>query len=98
MIRVEIICNQSIEEDIIEVLESHGLGENFTCLYPVFGRGRHGRREGSPVWPEENVIFLLFVEDDFRLDTLLENLEVVKRKFTDEGLRCYVERGVERLI
>jgi len=95
--RMEIITNQAIEEDIITLLELHGFGESFTCTRPVYGRGRHGRREGSAVWPEENVIFLIYMEDD-RVETLLPDLKRLKGAFSDEGLRCYVQRGAERLV
>jgi len=97
MIKVEIINNKAIEEDIIEVLEDHGYGENFTYISPVYGRGQHGRRERSAVWPEENVLFHIeVVEED--LQGLSEALKELKQRFPREGMRCYIHRNIERLL
>ena len=97
MTRLEIIANQAIEEDIIEALKQHGYGENFTYLAPVSGRGRHGRREGSAVWPEENVLFIVVIEDD-QMAALVDALRKVKADFSGEGFRCYIQQNVEKLI
>ena len=97
MKKLEIISNQSIEEDIIGVFERCGYGENFTCTAPVLGRGRHGRREGSAIWPEENAIFTVYVEDE-ELEGLLTDLKKLKEGFPEEGFRCYVSGDFQRRI
>ncbi|MBN1646456.1 MAG: hypothetical protein JW874_00365 [Spirochaetales bacterium] len=97
MIKLEIIANQAIEEDVIEVFNTSGFRENFTWIAPVFGRGKHGRREASPVWPEENIFFYLVIEEK-ALDAVLAQLRKVKEHFPDEGLRCYISRDIERLV
>jgi len=97
MTKVEIIANQAIEEDIIEELEQVGYGESFTYLYPVFGRGRHGRREKSAVWPEENVLFQIEMEEE-SCEQLLLRLKDLKSRFPKEGMRCYIHKGFERAL
>lgn len=97
MIRIEIIANQAIEEDIIETLSLNGFGENFTYINHVYGRGGHGRREGSAIWPEENVIFIVMTEED-RLDSLLAELQKIKNEFIMEGMQCYIQKDVQRLL
>lgn len=97
MTKVEIIVNKAIEEDIIEVLEAHGYGENFTFISPVFGRGHHGRRERSAVWPEENILFHIEVEEEV-LHAFSEDLKRLKQAFPREGMRVYIHRNIERLV
>lgn len=97
MTKVDIIANQAIEEDIIEILEKIGYGENFTCISPVFGRGRHGRKERSAVWPEENVMFMIEMEDAHSQE-LVDGLKELKTRFPNEGMRCYLHRGFERAL
>ena len=97
MIRAEIIANQSIEEDIIELLEIMGIGEAFTYIPHVHGRGRHGRKEASAVWPEENIIFIIYTEDE-QLPVLSAGLESIKDDFKTEGLQCYITAGLRRLV
>jgi len=97
MIKLEIIINEAIEEDVMEELTLQGYGENFTYVYPVFGRGQHGRREGSAIWPEENVLLILVIEDN-KLEPLVEGLRKIKAQFSKEGFRCYIQRNVERVI
>ena len=97
MTRFEIIVNQSIEEDIMLFLEECGFGDDFTYLNHVYGRGRHGRREGSAVWPEENVIFIIYSEDE-QAELIAEGLKKIKAEFQNEGFRCYISSENERVI
>ena len=92
MKRLEIIANQAVEEDIIEALESVGYGESFTYLHPVYGRGKRGRREGSAVWPETNVMFLVYL-DARTAEAFLARLRILKEKFPAEGIKCWLSEG-----
>ncbi len=89
MKRLEVIANQAVEEDIIEVLEAVGHGESFTYFHPVYGRGKKGRREGSAVWPETNVYFLVYLESE-AAHRFMEKLRTVKESFPEEGIRCWL--------
>ncbi len=97
MKRLEIIANQAIEEDIIEALETVGHGESFTYFHPVFGRGRKGRREGSAVWPETNVMFLVYVKKK-TAEEFLELMRGIKEKFPEEGIKCWIGEGPQESL
>ena len=92
MKRLEIIANQAVEEDIIELLEAVGHGESFTYFHPVYGRGKKGRREGSPVWPETNVMFLVYADVE-TAHVFMEKLKILKETFPAEGIKCWIGEG-----
>jgi nitrogen regulatory protein PII len=92
MKRLEIIANQAVEEDIIEVLESVGHGEAFTYFHPVYGRGKKGRREGSPVWPETNVMFLVYLDSETAY-AVIAKMKDLKEVFPAEGIKCWLGDG-----
>jgi len=95
--RLEIIANQAIEEDIIELLEQAGYGESFTYLHPVYGRGRKGRREGSAVWPETNVMFLIYIDSDHASE-IMKRMGELKKRFPQEGIKCWLGEGPRETI
>ncbi|MDC7218390.1 MAG: hypothetical protein PQJ59_00510 [Spirochaetales bacterium] len=97
MKRLEIIANKAVEEDIIAVLEECGYGESFTYFHPVFGRGKKGRREGSAIWPESNVMFLIYIETGHG-PTILERMKVLKEEFPQEGIKCWLGQGPEQTV
>lgn len=97
MKRVEIVINQALEIDIIEALEEMGYGGNFTYFHHVKGRGTEGRREGSPIWPEENNLFLIFMNDDEAFE-MLQNVKKIKELFPTEGTHCYISEGPKDMI
>lgn len=96
-VRVEIIANRAIEEDVIEVLETVGYGETFTVVNPVYGRGTSGWREASSVWPETNVIIIVYL-DRSGADRLTSALVELKKNFPREGLRCWEVESAVRLL
>jgi nitrogen regulatory protein PII len=97
MNRLEIIANQAVEEDIIGVLEDAGYGESFSYFHPVYGRGKKGRREGSAVWPETNVMFLVFVDEN-HIDAILEGMKKLKIEFPQEGIKCWLGEGPQKTV
>ena len=97
MIKLEIIANKVLEEDIIDALDNSGYGENFTTVSPVYGRGRHGRREGSAIWPEENIMFIVYIKEA-EYAALIDVLKRIKGDFPLEGLRCYAQTGTEKAV
>ena len=92
MKRLEVIANQAVEEDIIEILEAVGHGESFSYFHPVYGRGKKGRREGSAVWPETNVYFLVYLDTE-TAHRFMEKLRTLKETFPEEGIRCWLSEG-----
>ena len=59
--RVEIICNQSIQDDVIELLEQEIQDIQYTVIENVNGKGLSSKKLGNTTWPEMN--FLLFAYD-----------------------------------
>ncbi len=93
MKKIEIVANQAVEEDIVELLTELGYGESFTYQHPVFGRGKRGRREGSAIWPETNVMFLLYF-DGSDVDSFLKSFRELKNRFPEEGIKCWIGDGL----
>ncbi len=89
MKRVEIITNLSISVDLLEELELRGLANGYTLIPKVHGRGNKGTRLGSPLWPEENCMYLLYLEDD-AVTGVKEAIKKIKKKFPNEGTKCFI--------
>jgi nitrogen regulatory protein PII len=93
MKRIEIITNQSIEEDLLEMISTPDSSFNYTLIPNVRGRGRQGTREGSALWPERNCLLLLFIEDS-QVDKIKEIVNKLKEKFPREGTKLYISQAV----
>ena len=89
MKRVEIIANSALAEDVTEGLEHLGDGMYYTRINNVHGLGSSGPRRGDHIWPEENIIFIVYCEEeDARaLETHIIHL---KEQFPDEGLKIFI--------
>jgi nitrogen regulatory protein PII len=88
MIRVEIVANHSVEENILEALKDHGVGKYYT-LYPnVTGIGSSGPRMGDAIWPEENFALVIWCEEE-EARGIVQAVEEVKKTFPEEGIRVF---------
>lgn len=94
--KVEIIANQSIQSDLFDALNRLGLENRYTLISPVHGKGSNGGRLGTPVWPEENFILILLVNDD-KIKELKVCCELIKQKFSNEGLKL-ISQQVDILL
>jgi nitrogen regulatory protein PII len=88
MKRVEIIANNSVEENILEALAAAGVAKYHTKLNNVHGVGSKGPRQGDAVWPEENFILIIYC-DDADAATIETAIAPVKQKFPDEGIKVF---------
>jgi hypothetical protein len=88
MVRTEIYANRSVEEDIKEEIESRIPGISYSLIKDVQGRGRNGVRHGTAVWPELNVLYILYGtrEEAFLID---EAVQEVKKAFPREGIKVF---------
>jgi nitrogen regulatory protein PII len=88
MIRVEIIANRSVEENILEALAKEEAGKHYTMIPSIFGVGACGPRMGTSVWPEENFSIVIWCEEDEarRIQTAIKK---VKEKFPGEGIKLF---------
>ncbi|MDR1388601.1 MAG: hypothetical protein LBJ31_01300 [Treponema sp.] len=88
MLRVEIIANHSVEDNILEALQEEGVGKNYTLFPNVLGSGSSGPRMGDSVWPEENFALVVWCERE-EAKGLERAVASVKKQFPDEGVRIF---------
>ena len=88
MIRVEIIANHSVEENILEALRHEDAGKYYTKYPGIFGVGKTGPRMGDAVWPEENFVLVIWCEEE-EARAIKRAVESVKEKFPGEGIKVF---------
>jgi hypothetical protein len=88
MIRIEVIANRSVEENILEALRDEGAGKYYTKYPNVFGVGRSGPRMGDAIWPEENFALVFWCEYEEALE-IERAVAYVKEHFPDEGIKIF---------
>jgi nitrogen regulatory protein PII len=89
MKRLEIIANRSVQEDILQSLETH-IEEFFYTLIPVVhGRGKNGERLGTAIWPEENCMIIAYLDDD-TVPVAEGFVAAVKTKHPGEGIKLFI--------
>ena len=60
--RIEIIANQSVQEDITELLELEIPEIEYTVIPTVHGRGRRTKKLGTSTWPEQNFVLFSYLD------------------------------------
>ncbi|MCX7026050.1 MAG: hypothetical protein NT061_00875 [Spirochaetes bacterium] len=88
MIRTEVYANRSVEEDIHEEIEKRIPGFNYSLIEDVQGRGRNGVRHGTPIWPELNILYILYGTEEEAL-LVSEAVGEVKKGFPHEGIKVF---------
>jgi len=88
MIRLEIIANHSVEENILEALKKEGVGKYYTKYPVIFGVGSSGPRMGDAVWPEENFALVIWCEEE-EGRIIHRAVEKVKKVFPGEGIKIF---------
>lgn len=88
MYRAEIIANQSVQEEIVQLLEEHIEDVLYTIVPLVTGRGKDSYKMGSSTWPETNFILISYVEDD-DVEVVKAIIKAVKQKFSGEGIKLF---------
>ena len=88
MIRTEIFANRSVEEDINEELERRIPNISYSLIEDVKGRGRNGVRHGTAIWPELNILYILYVDETEAL-LVREAIAEVKSVFPREGIKIF---------
>jgi hypothetical protein len=88
MLRVEIVANHSVEENVLDALKDHGVGKYYTFYPKVHGVGTSGPRMGSAVWPEENFSLVIWCEEEEAIG-IAGAIAEVKAKFPDEGIKVF---------
>lgn len=88
MTRCEIIANQSVQEEITDLIEEHLPDCLYTVISAVTGKGKKSYKLGSTTWPETNFILVSYVEDG-KLAVMKAIVRAVKEKFKGEGIKLF---------
>ena len=88
MIRVEIIANHSVEENILDALKFEGVGKFYTKFSSIYGVGSSGPRMGDAIWPEENFALVIWCEEE-EARGIERAVAFVKSRFPDEGIKIF---------
>ena len=90
--RCEIVANNSVQDDIVEVLEAACPGILYTIVPSVHGRGKHDRKLETATWPETNFVLFAYVTKDM-LAGVKKAVRAVKETFHGEGIKLFVIKG-----
>jgi hypothetical protein len=88
MIRIEIIANHSVEDNILDALAKAGVGKYYTKFPNIFGVGSSGPRMGDAIWPEENFAVVIWCEEE-EARAIARAAAGVKERFPDEGIKVF---------
>jgi hypothetical protein len=88
MLRLEIVANHSVEENILEALSKEGVGKYYTKYPTIFGVGTSGPRMGDAIWPEENFALIIWCEEE-EAHVIQRVVEGVKEHFPNEGIKVF---------
>ena len=88
MMRIEIIANHSVEENILEALAEAQAGKHYTRYPSVMGVGRSGPKMGDAIWPEENFALVIWCDED-EARSIERAVASVKERFPDEGIKLF---------
>ena len=92
MTRCEIIANQSVQDEIVSLMEEHIPGVLYTIIPTVVGRGKNSYKMGSASCPETNFLLVSYVADE-NLPKMRAIIKAVKERFTDEGIKLFVVKA-----
>ena len=96
MTKLEIIANQALERQPIEIMPKNEGTPCYTMLKQVDGVGYSGFCLGNEVWPEENIMFVLFLDDE-RLEDVKQKLDGIRKRFPLLGLAAFEHAGIIEL-
>ena len=93
MIKLEIIANQALEFPLMEIMPRVNGKPCYTMLKQVDGAGYSGVCLGNDVWPEENVMFILFLDEE-KVRELRIKIEEIRGRFPLLGLAAFEHPGI----
>ena len=92
MTRCEIIANQSVQDEIVSLMEEHIPGVLYTIIPMVTGRGKNSYKMGNGTWPETNFVLISYV-DDGQVAMMKAIIKAVKERFADEGIKLFLVKA-----
>ena len=92
--RIEIVSNQSVQDEIIELMEQEIPEIEYTLIPTVQGRGRSSKKLGDTTWPEQNFVLFAYIEKEVALK-VKAIISAVKKKFPTEGITLFCTEEVD---
>jgi len=89
MRRLEIFANQSIRRDILDAMESAFPDFFYTLLPSAYGNGFAKPKKGTPTWPEENFVLIVYDTEE-RVCGMKTILERIRVQYPREGIAFFV--------
>lgn len=96
MNRIEIFANQALS-DIIENELNRLENQHYTILRDCAGKGHKGFALGTDVWPEHNVVFIIYA-DEQRCSEIKSILLKLKEDFPIIGLSGFITADYRELV
>ena len=96
MTRCEIIANQSVQDEIVSLMEEHIPGVLYTIIPTVVGRGKASYKMGSSTWPETNFVLISYIEDE-HVGKMKAIVKAVKERFKGEGTKLFLVKAEDNL-
>lgn len=90
--RAEIISNQSVQEDISELLEKEIPSIQYTVIPEIHGRGERTKKLGDTVWPEMNFVLFSYVKES-DAKKVQKVVNAVKKRFPNEGISVFFTKA-----
>jgi len=93
-VRIEIMCSQALDEDFTEEFKKLGIAQKFTKINPVMGAGCNKPHLGDNVWPQLNVLYLIYCTEE-EAEKIKEVVTKFRHLFITEGVGCFISNGYE---
>lgn len=94
MLRAEIISNQSVQDNITELLKQELPELEYTIIPEINGVGKSSQKLGDVVWPEMNFILFTYVSEE-NAKKIKVIISALKQKFPREGISLFFTQCVE---
>ncbi|MBP5695099.1 MAG: hypothetical protein J6X11_00455 [Treponema sp.] len=93
-VRVEIIYSQALDEDFISEFNKAGIVHKFTKFNNVTGAGYNNPHLGDDVWPQLNMMYLIFCSED-EAEKIKEIVLKLREMYKTEGISCFISSAEE---
>ena len=101
MKRVEVILTQALEEDFLEHYRKACNEMNIACKFTkygeVYGQGNTTPKLGDAVWPQSNVMFTIFCEENL-IPRIADIMKLLHVEYPDEGAASFVSGDASVLV
>lgn len=88
MKRIEIMLSQAVDDDFLLLLSENKVGNAFTKITNIFGKGESIAKMGDEVWPQMNNMYILYASDD-ETEKIIELVKNLRNAYPKEGIGCF---------